>query len=77
MAHSPASDPALRRLYLLSLWRATAGAPWRAILREADSQVRVAFPDVEALALFLLQMADEGAGLPEAGESGPPESSRS
>jgi hypothetical protein len=74
MAPPPESVLAHHRLFLLRLWREEAGAPWRAILREANSQARVAFPDVEALALFLLQMADAGDGQLEAGQSEFPES---
>lgn len=68
MAHVPVSDPADRRLYLLSLWRDAADAPWRAVLRPTGDGARIVFPDVEALALFLLRMADSGE-LPEAGDA--------
>jgi hypothetical protein len=52
------SDPACRQVYLLSLWRETADAPWRAALRKAGDQKRVGFADLEALALFLLRLDD-------------------
>jgi hypothetical protein len=49
-------DPACHRVYLLSLWRETADAPWRAALRQSDTQERIGFADLEALALFLLRL---------------------
>jgi hypothetical protein len=73
MSYPRDSDPAQRRLFLLSLWREAEGAPWRAMLRASDSEARIAFPDLEALALFLLRMASEADELPEAGERGCPE----
>jgi hypothetical protein len=51
--HKP--DPACQQVYLLSLWRETADAPWRAALRQANTQERIGFADLEALALFLPQ----------------------
>jgi hypothetical protein len=52
------SDPACHQVYLLSLWRETADAPWRAALRQASAQERIGFADLEALALFLLRLDD-------------------
>lgn len=40
------------RVFLLTLWQEAADTPWRAALRAADSQQRIGFADLEALALF-------------------------
>jgi hypothetical protein len=53
-------DSAGRQTYLLSLWRETQGAPWRAALRPAGSAERIGFADLEALALFLLRLDESG-----------------
>jgi len=53
-------DSTCRQIYLLSLWRETPAAPWRAALRLAGSQERIGFADLEALALFLLRLDDGG-----------------
>jgi hypothetical protein len=58
---SAAHDPSCRQVYLLSLWRETADAPWRAALRPAGGSDRIGFPDLEALALFLLSLDDSHA----------------
>ena len=58
------SEPDCHQVYLLSLWRETADAPWRAALRRAGSQERVGFADLEALALFLLRL-DDGQTQPQ------------
>ena len=52
------------RVYLLSVSRERAGAPWRATLRAAGTDIRVRFADLEQLALFLLSLPDlfDGAG---------------
>jgi hypothetical protein len=47
------------RVYLLGLWRETTSGPWRATLRQAGSETRIAFADLEQLALFLLRLTDE------------------
>jgi hypothetical protein len=52
------NDSTCRQVYLLSLWRETPNAPWRAALRPAGSQERIGFADLEALALFLLRLDD-------------------
>lgn len=52
----PTPDPACRQIYLLSLWRETPEAPWRAALRLAGSEQRMGFADLDALALFLLRL---------------------
>ena len=52
------SDLACHQVYLLTLWRETADAPWRAALRHSGTQERVGFADLEALALFLLRLND-------------------
>ena len=51
-------DPAHHQVYLLSLWRETADAPWRAALRQAGTAERIGFASLEALALFLLRLDD-------------------
>jgi hypothetical protein len=48
-------------MYLLSLWRETADAPWRAALRQAGTQERIGFAGLEALVLFLLRLDDSRA----------------
>jgi hypothetical protein len=53
-------DLAGRQTYLLSLWRETPSAPWRAALRPAGSTERIGFADLEALALFLLRLDEDG-----------------
>lgn len=60
---SPMSDPdpACHQVYLLTLWRETADAPWRAALRQASTQERIGFADLESLALFLLRLNDSRA----------------
>ena len=55
------SDPARHQVYVLTLWRETTDAPWRAALRRAASQERVGFADLEALALFLLRLNETRA----------------
>jgi hypothetical protein len=52
------NDSTCRQVYLLSLWRETPGAPWRAALRLAGGEERIGFADLEALALFLLRLDD-------------------
>jgi hypothetical protein len=52
------ADPACHQVYLLTLWRETADAPWRAALRHSGTQERIGFADLEALALFLLRLDD-------------------
>jgi hypothetical protein len=51
-------DPACHQVYLLTLWRETVDAPWRAALRQAGAQERIGFADLESLALFLLRLND-------------------
>jgi len=51
-------DPACHQVYLLTLWRETPNAPWRAALRPAGRQERLGFADLEALARFLLSLDD-------------------
>jgi hypothetical protein len=46
----------MTQIYVLSLWRETAAAPWRAALRPADGGERIGFADLEQLASFLLQL---------------------
>jgi hypothetical protein len=58
-AHEP-YEP-LSQLYVLRLWREAEGAPWQAILRPADGEVRIGFADLEQLAIFLLRLADHRA----------------
>ena len=58
---SSTNDPTCRQIYLLSLWRETPAAPWRAALRLAGSQERIGFADLEALALFLLRLDNSRA----------------
>lgn len=53
-------DSACHRAYLLSLWRETPAAPWRAALRLAGSDERLGFANLEALALFLLRLDEDG-----------------
>ena len=67
---APANDPGCRQVYLLSLWRETADAPWRAALRLAGSQERIGFADLEALALFLLSLDDNHAAVVVANQEG-------
>lgn len=57
--HMPSSS-ACHQVYVLSLWRETEHAPWRAALRRAGHDERLGFADLEALALFLLRL-DEAA----------------
>jgi hypothetical protein len=52
------NDSTCRQVYLLSLWRETPAAPWRAALRLAGGEERIGFADLEALALFLLRLND-------------------
>ena len=52
------SESACHQVYLLSLWRETANAPWRAALRQSGTSERIGFADLEALALFLLRLND-------------------
>ncbi len=40
------SDPARHQVYLLTLWREAADAPWRAALRHAGTQERIGFADL-------------------------------
>jgi hypothetical protein len=54
-------DSACHQVYVLSLWRETRDAPWRAALRPAGSQERIGFADLEALALFLLRLDEHPA----------------
>jgi hypothetical protein len=56
-------DPARHQVYLLTLWRETPDAPWRAALRPAGSQARIGFADLRALAQFLVRLNDSGAHL--------------
>jgi hypothetical protein len=58
------------RVYLLGLWRETTGSPWRATLRQAGSETRIAFADLEQLALFLLRLVDERGGVSGAEKNG-------
>lgn len=51
-------DPACRQIYLLSLWRETPDAPWRAALRPAGNAERIGFADLDALVQFLLRLND-------------------
>ena len=48
----------LTQIYILTLWRESAGAPWRAALRPAGSAERIGFANLEQLAIFLLCLAD-------------------
>ena len=54
------------RSYLLRLWRAAPGRPWRASLQSTATSETRAFATVEALVVFLV------AGLTE-GEDDPPD----
>jgi hypothetical protein len=56
----PTTDTASHQVYLLSLWRETPEAPWRAALRMAGSQERIGFASLEALALFLVRLEEDG-----------------
>src|SRR5918998_4388448 len=56
MAQRHQSGAAGHRVFLLTLWQEVADTPWRAALRAADSQQRIGFADLEALALFLLRL---------------------
>ena len=56
---SSTPDPTCHRVYLLSLWRETPNAPWRAALRPAGSEQRIGFADLAALVLFLLRLDDD------------------
>ena len=49
-------DSACYQVYLLSLWRETPDASWRAALRLAGSEERIGFADLESLVLFLLRL---------------------
>jgi hypothetical protein len=60
---SPTHDPACHQVYLLSLWRETPAAPWRAALRPAGGEERLGFADLESLALFLLRLNDSRESL--------------
>lgn len=44
--------------YLVCLWRETEGSPWRASLRHAQEQRAIPFPDLETLALYLLNLPE-------------------
>ncbi len=65
-------DSACHQIYLLSLWRETPGAPWRAALRLAGSQERIGFADLEALALFLLRLDERAPHSPTAADDSAP-----
>lgn len=56
MAQRHQSGAAGHRVFLLTLWQEAADTRWRAALRAADSQQRIGFADLEALALFLLRL---------------------
>ncbi len=62
MANPPEHASPLTQIYVLSLWRESAGAPWRAALRPAGSAERIGFASLELLAIFLLCLADGRAG---------------
>jgi hypothetical protein len=51
-------DSAQSMTFVLSLWRASTGGPWRAALRPADGGRRLGFADIEQLAAFLLRMEE-------------------
>jgi hypothetical protein len=75
MANPPEQAAHLTQIYILTLWRESEGAPWRAALRPAGSAERLGFADLEQLAIFLLCLADgrtppdgaEGAGASQGG----------
>lgn len=48
-------------VFLITLWRESTDAPWRAALRATGSQERIGFADLEALALFLLRLDEPPA----------------
>ncbi len=50
--------PAFQQVFVLSLWRETLDAPWRAALRPSGSQERLGFADLQALAWFLVRLND-------------------
>ena len=60
---SSTHDSVCHQVYLLSLWRETPGAPWRAALRPAGSEERIGFADLQALARFLVRLNDSGEHL--------------
>ena len=55
-SHDP--DPAGYQVYLLTLWRETPNAPWRAALRPADGRPRIGFASLDALLAFLMAQTD-------------------
>ena len=59
MAIAEGGDGSCTHIYLLCLWRETGDAPWRASLRHAREEGRIPFPDLEALALYLLALPVE------------------
>ena len=59
MAIAEGGDGSCTHIYLLCLWRETGDAPWRASLRHAREEGRIPFPDLEALALYLLALPAE------------------
>jgi len=54
--HEP--EQPLSQLYVLRLWRETAGAPWQAMLRPADGRPRIGFASLDALLAFLMAQTD-------------------
>ncbi len=52
-------DGSCTHIYLLCLWREAGDAPWRASLRCGREEGRIPFPDLEALALYLLALPAE------------------
>lgn len=63
-------DEQLTRLYVLRLWRETAGAPWRAALLPAGGAAPRGFAGLGQLAAYLHELA--AAGDPAA----PPDAAR-
>ena len=70
MAHTGADGQEHRdyRSYLLRLWRAAPGHPWRASLQSTATSETRAFATVGALVTFLAASLSEG----EDGPPGPP-----
>ncbi|MFO7166572.1 MAG: hypothetical protein DIU80_000945 [Chloroflexota bacterium] len=52
-------DQPQRYTFLLSLWRESATAPWRATLRAADDEARKGFATIEHLVAFLREVTAE------------------
>ncbi len=66
------ADGSRAHIYLLCLWREAEDAPWRASLRHAREEDRIPFPDLEALALYVLALpARLGRAAGTSGEEGP------